>query len=156
MRRVYDEIPENFDPDFDPDGKFIENYQHENKLNYLLEYSNFAEWRLKELSKTRNKKEINPTNYTRLRVCILTALSTILTVMLICCYEFPNRLETNLRSFAIAMICITSLFFLLSILICYFKGIGDDPKNYKKIAIIIFLVVEVCDIVGSVLIFLKV
>jgi len=101
-------------------------------------------------------KKIVPTNYARLIVGILTVLSTILTGMLYACYQHPNKLKSNLHDFAIAMICITALFCLLSIVtLIYLKGVGDDPKGYKKIIIGICLVVELCDIAASVYIYMK-
>jgi hypothetical protein len=103
----------------------------------------------------RNKK-IAPTNYARLIVGILTVLSTILTGMLYACYQHPTQLKSNLRDFAIAMICITALFCLLSIVtLIYFKGVSDDPNGHKKIIIGICLVVELCDIAASVYIYMN-
>jgi len=129
----------------------IEETKFNDKLHKVYPLDDRVNWLLEKYNYTPKK----PPNYTRLIVCILTALSTILTIMLICCYEYPSSLQTNLRDFSIAMICITVIFFVISLVLLLYFGVGDDPNKYKKKAIYICLVVELFDIAGSVLVYLN-
>jgi len=164
MSRFYDKIPGKFDSNFDPDGDNnpFEGFTR-SRESYVLNEDNDP-----ERKKTGYEfpdygpdwKKINDLNYWKnvsfYVLLFLTALSTILTIMLICCYEFPNSWRSNLRDFSIAMICITVIFFAISVfyLIGYI-GVGNDYSGVRGLVVTFCVVIQIACIVFSVLVYCK-
>lgn len=137
MSRFNDKIPGKIDSNFDPDG---DNNPFEgftlSRESHVLNEDNDP-----ERKKTGYEfpdygpdwKKINDQNYWKnvsfYVLLFLTALSTILTIMLICCYEFPNSWRSNLRDFSIAMICITVIFFVISLVLLRYFGVGENSST---------------------------
>jgi len=102
-----------------------------------------------------------------LTVSILTALSIILTVILICFYEFQTT--ANLHDFSIAMICITVIFFVISLVLLRYFGVGENSSTDRiKTAtfftlstgdkgnlVTFFIILQVICIICSVLVYLN-
>ena len=90
----------------------------------------------------------------KLKFVIASSLcSIILTIMLICCYKYPSSLQTNLRGFSMAVICITGVFFVISLL--SLRSMEVVEYNNRGLIIFFCLVIQIVCIVLSVLVYCK-
>jgi hypothetical protein len=87
-------------------------------------------------------------------VMLLCLLSTILTIALYVCYKKQVK-TVNMRDFAIAVMALNTLCCALSIVLLCCRGLGNDPESYRAFIIVIILLLEIGDIVGSIYIYLQ-
>jgi len=103
---------------------------------------------------TRIENKVDRGANTMYAVMLLCLLSTILTIALYVCYKKQVK-TVNMRDFAIAVMALNTLCCALSIVLLCCRGLGNDPESYRAFIIVISLLLEIGDIVGSIYIYLQ-
>ena len=91
-------------------------------------------------------------------VMFLCLLSTILTIALYICFTKQVK-KVNMYYFSMTTMIINIIILILEIILIYilylrYKGIDIDIESYKAFIIVLFLILQIFCIVGSVLLFL--